>query len=274
MADRRKTSGPVLSVVTPAYNEETSLPLLYPRLNRALSRLRIAWEWIVVDDHSSDKTFVVMETLARKDRRVKVVRLARNSGSHRAILCGFNRAQGEAAAFLAADLQDPPELLRELLERWKGGNQVVWAIRKDREAETVSSRFLAASYYFLMRYFVGLKEMPSGGADFFLLDRKALNSLKNFRGRRLNLHALISSLGFRQGSIFYDRKIRLHGQSKWTLRKKVGLVVDSILAFPPGPFRWLGGAGLSGQGRPTGKPPYEIEKVFPSPARVLRRSRP
>ena len=129
----------LLSVVTPAYNEARNLPVLHERLCGVLDGLDLEWEWIVVDDHSRDDTFEVLCGLAAKDPRVRGIRLSRNFGSHTAIPCALDHARGACAAMIAADLQDPPEVIPELLEKWRAGAQVVWAVRAAREGEKAST---------------------------------------------------------------------------------------------------------------------------------------
>src|SRR5437773_2223692 len=128
---------PVLSVVTPAYNEADNLPVLYERLRQAL--VDMEWEWIVVDDHSRDATFDRLAEIARSDRRVSAIRLARNSGSHTALTCGIDHAAGACVAIMAADLQDPPEVLPVLIDKWRTGAQVVWATRATRPGEKMAT---------------------------------------------------------------------------------------------------------------------------------------
>ncbi|MEK9162976.1 MAG: glycosyltransferase family 2 protein, partial [Chloroflexota bacterium] len=213
----------MLSIVTPAYNESENLPLLYQRLQHVLSSLGIEWEWIVVDDHSRDQTFEVIAQIAAQDSRVRGVRFARNFGSHTAILCGLENAKGDCAVVMAADLQDPPETLSPLIEKWKGGAQVVWAVRAHREEEVASKVGFAKLYYFMMREMVGMKEMPSTGADFFLIDRQVIDVLSQFKESNASILALITWLGFRQESVIYDKRARQHGRSGWDLEKKLKL---------------------------------------------------
>ena len=170
------------SIITPAFNEAANL-------DGALQRARrddggsSAWtgSGSIVDDHSRDETFAVVEQLARRDPRVRGVRLARNSGSHVAITCGLHHGRGDAAVMMAADLQDPPETLGAMLERWRGGAQVVWAVRRQRPGERRTPGF-AAIYYWIMRRVVGLTEMPARGADFFLIDRVVIDAFRQFSG--------------------------------------------------------------------------------------------
>jgi dolichol-phosphate mannosyltransferase len=240
----------LLSVVTPAYNEAQNLPLLYERLCRALGTLDLDWEWIVVDDHSSDRTLAVVAEIAGRDARVHGIRLARNSGSHTALTCGLHHARGNCAVVMAADLQDPPETVPALIAPWRQGAQVVWAVRAGREGETASTRWLARLYYALMRHAAGIKDMPATGADFFLIDRRVLEAFRQFPEHNVSVLALLTWMGFRQATVAYTKRARLHGRSGWTLRKKLKLVADSITSFSYGPVRMMsylgGGVALTG----------------------------
>ena len=228
-----------LSVVTPAYREAENLPTLYQRLRDALDGLEIDWEWVVIDDHSPDATFDVIHATAAVDARVRGIRLARNSGAHIALSCGLHAARGDCAIALAADLQDPPEVVPQLLDAWRNGAHVVWAARAEREGETAATKGFARVYYWLMRKVVGLDSMSAMGADFFLLDRRVLDALREFSESNVSLMALITWMGFRQTSITYVKRARLHGQSGWTLKKKLKLLVDSVTAFSYTPIRFM-----------------------------------
>ena len=234
---------PLLSIVVPAYNEAANLAVLYRRLCDVLRGGDVEWEWIVVDDHSSDATYGVVAGLATADPRVRAFRLARNSGSHTAILCGLHQARGEAVVVLAADLQDPPETIPRLLTEWRQGAQVVWAVRGRREGETRRTVALSRLYYFLMRRVVGIRDMPATGADFMLIDRTVIDALRQFRESNISIMALITWMGFRQTSVIYDKQARLHGRSGWNLEKKLKLAVDSITAFTYRPLRWMSYVG-------------------------------
>jgi dolichol-phosphate mannosyltransferase len=233
-----------LSIVTPAFNEAANLPALYDRLTAVMAGRLEEWEWIVVDDHSRDDTFGVVEGLVLRDPRVRGLRLARNSGSHVAITCGLHQASGDAAALLASDLQDPPEILAPMLERWRAGAQVVWAVRRRRPGER-SHRGFAAVYYWIMRRLVGLSEMPAYGVDSFLIDRAVVDAFCRSAERNVSVFALITWLGFRQEHIEYDKQERVRGQSGWSFGRKVKLVVDSVVAFSDFPIRWCAYAGVA-----------------------------
>lgn len=236
---------PELSIVVPAYNEAENLPVLYQQILQVMDGLEYRWEWIIVDDHSVDSTFVVAREIARMDSRVRVIRFARNHGSHLAFACGLERARGDCAVVLAADLQDPPELIPELLSRWRLGAQVVWAVRRRREGEKASTIGFSRLYYFIMRHFVGIKQMPPSGADFVLIDRRIIDAFCQFRESNISIMALITWMGFRQVSIEYDKQARLHGRSGWSLEKKLKLVVDSVTSFSYLPIRLMSYAGFA-----------------------------
>lgn len=235
-----------LSIVTPAFNEAANLDAMRARLTAALAASAVGdWEWLVVDDHSADTTFDAVRAMASADPRVRGIRLSRNSGSHTAIACGLHHVHGDAAVMLAGDLQDPPELLQSLLERWRGGAQVVWASRRVQPGEAVHAGF-ASVYYWIMRRVVGMTSMPARGADVFLLDRTVIDAFRQFPERHGSVFALITWMGFRQEFVEYDKQPRAAGRSGWTRRKKVQLVIDSLTGFSEAPIRactYLG-AGL------------------------------
>ncbi len=236
-------SAPVLTLVTPAFDEAANLPELYRRIVTAIGPLKIDFEWIIVDDHSRDDTFEAIADLARADPRVSGVRLARNVGAHAAILCGLARAGGEAAIVLAADLEDPPEEIPRLVEAWRAGAEIVWAARRARPGRSWLARAGSRLFHATLRRFAGLEHLPPSGADFFLAGRRALDALAATRERNVNVIALLAWLGFRQTSIEYDKAARAHGRSSWTWRAKMKLLVDSVTAFSYRPIRlmsWLG----------------------------------
>ena len=233
----------MLSILTPAFNEAENLEALHRRVADAAARLGVDWEWVIVDDQSRDATFAVIERLAAIDPRVKGIRLARNSGSHVAIACALHHARGDAAVMMAADLQDPPETMGAMLEAWRDGAQVVWAVRRQRPGDRGHAGF-AAIYYWIMRRVVGMTEMPARGADFFLVDRAVVDAFARYRERQTSVLALITSLGFRQAFIEYDKQPRAAGRSGWTLARKITLVIDSVAGFSEAPIRFISYLGL------------------------------
>jgi len=226
----------MLSILTPAFNESSSLEALHARIVETMASLKVEWEWLIIDDHSRDGTFAVIERLAATDLRVRGIRLARNSGSHVAIACGLHHVRGAAAVMMAADLQDPPETLGAMLERHRAGAQVVWATRRERPGGQTHQWF-GAVYYWIMRRVVGMTDMPATGADFFLIDRVVIDAFRQLRERNISVLALITSLGFRQDYVEYDKQPRVSGRSGWSMARKIKLVVDSVTGFSAAPIR-------------------------------------
>jgi dolichol-phosphate mannosyltransferase len=234
----------VISIVSPAFNEGQNLKALHARIVGTMGTLGVGWEWIVVDDHSRDETFAVLQRLSATDSRVRGVRLARNSGSHVAIACGMQMATGDAVVMMAGDLQDPPETIGAMLDRWSRGAQVVWAVRRSRPGEPAHAGF-AAIYYWVVRRIVGLREMPARGADFFLADRRVVDAFRAFPERTTSLFNHLTWMGFRQEYVEYDKQPRAAGASGWTLARKIRLVIDSVTAFSNAPLRWCAYLGAA-----------------------------
>jgi dolichol-phosphate mannosyltransferase len=202
------------------------------RLTAILDRLDPDWEWIVVDDHSTDGTFAALERLAATDPRIRGCRLARNSGSHAAIACGLASARGDAVVILSADGQEPPDILPALVEAWRADAQVVWAARSEAPAAWTSR-----AYYLIMRRVAGLTYLAPMGADCVLLDRAVVAAVGAFAEHHVNLFALVNWMGFRQTIVPCARRPRTHGRSGWTFRRKVELLVDSVTGFSYVPIR-------------------------------------
>jgi dolichol-phosphate mannosyltransferase len=234
----------LLTIVTPAYNEAANIPLLYAQLVEVLTHSGMRWEWIIIDDHSADSTFSAASELVEGDARVSVYRFSRNYGSHLALRCGLAKSQGDCVIGMAADLQDPPALIPELVEKWKDGAHVVWAARENRTGEKKSTLLFSRLYYRIMRDVVGFKQLPLDGADFFLLDRRVVAALSQFSEKNVSLFALISWLGFDQQVLTYDKHARQHGKSGWSMEKKIKMAVDSMTSFSFKPIRLMTIAGL------------------------------
>ena len=233
-----------LSVVVAAFNEEQNLPALYGRLCAIdWSGLALKPEFIFVDDHSRDGTPRVLAELAAGDPRVKVLRFSKNFGSHKAFTAGLEHCGGAAAVILAADLQDPPEAIPELVAKWRQGAKVVWAIRDRRHGESLPTRLLSRLYYHLMRRFAEVQP-PSRGADFLLVDRRLIDELRAAPEKHTSLLSLIQWMGFDQEQITYTKAARNSGRSSWTLRKKLKLAIDSFVSFSYAPVRLASLCGL------------------------------
>lgn len=226
-----------LSLVIAAFNEEQNLPVLYERINHLdWKALGMEIEMVFVDDHSRDRTSQILRELAARDSRVKWLRFSRNFGSHKAFTAGLEHATGDAAVILAADLQDPPETIPLLLEKWRAGAKVVWAVRGEREGESWFNKSSARIYYELMRRYA-LADLPQTGADFLLMDRLVMDALQISPERNTSLLALIQWMGFEQAQIVYTKEARRAGVSKWTFSKRIKLAVDSFVSFSYTPIR-------------------------------------
>jgi polyisoprenyl-phosphate glycosyltransferase len=234
----------LITIVTPAFNEEQNLPKLHARLKCISAEFEQTFEWIIVDDHSRDRTFQVASAIAAADPRVRVFRLARNSGSHNAVFCGLDQARGACMVLIAADLQDPPEVIPAMLAAWRAKAQVVWSVRATAPQTSVAGRLAARLYYYAMRNWAGLDSIAPTGADMMLLDRAVMDALLGFGERNLSIFALIAWMGFRQESISYEKQDRLHGTSGWTFSKKLKLAIDSITSFSFLPVRFFSALGV------------------------------
>lgn len=233
----------MLSLVIPAFNEAGNLRELHAQLTKAMSEVCVDYEIIIVDDHSSDQTFSELSGISKNDQRVRGVRLSRNCGSHKAIQCGLRLARGSAALVMAADLQDPPGTISGMMEQWRRGSQIVWAVRSTAQGGA-GVGFTSRMYYWLMRHVFGMKEMPGSGADFFLLDRKVIEALKEYRESNASVIGLLMWMGFRQSRIYYEKQPRRAGKSGWTIGKKIKLLVDTVTSFSYLPIRVMSVTGF------------------------------
>jgi dolichol-phosphate mannosyltransferase len=238
------TSPAILSIVVPAYNEAGNLPRLYGRILAIdWAGLGLEFELLIVDDHSTDGTPAAIEALAVRDQRVKCLRFSRNFGSHAGCTAGLEHATGAAAVVLAADLQDPPETIPALVEAWRAGSRTVWAVRGEREGESLQTRMTARIFYSLIRRMTRMA-MPPNGVDFFLVDRAVIEALRAGPERNTSLIAQIQWLGFEQSSLVYTKQARASGRSKWTLSKRIKLALDWVVGFSYFPIRFMSVVGL------------------------------
>lgn len=233
-----------ISIVVPIWNEIANIPVFYDRLCKVMEAEKLDWEMIAVDDRSSDGSFELLSEMASRHKTLKVVRLARNFGSHPAIFCGLQYATKEAALIMAADLQDPPEVIPELIEKRDAGAKIVWAGRNVREGLSFFDLFFAESFHKLFRLMVGANKLPPQGADFVLIDRLVIDAIGQFREINTNFMALISWLDFDQASITYTKAARLSGETGWSFSRKIKLAVDSIVGFTYLPIRLMSFLGF------------------------------
>ena len=226
-----------LSLVIPVYYNELNLNDLYLDIKSKILSVVDDYELIFVDDDSKDRSLEILKELKKIDHKIKIVKLSRNFGSHAAILAGINYASGDCVAMKTADLQEPSEIIVEMYNLWKKGNNVVLAIREKRE-DSFISRFFSNSYYNLVRK-IAIKNMPKGGFDCFLIDKKVVEVLRIMDEKNSTLMGQILWSGFKTEFVYYTRLKRKKGKSKWTLIKKIKLFTDSILSFSFVPIRFV-----------------------------------
>ncbi len=221
---------PVYSIIAPAFNEELCLDTLYTRVSEVMDRTGEAWELVLVDDGSSDKTSDIMHRLSEKDPRVRCIYFARNFGHQIAVTAGLDNALGDAAVIIDADLQDPPEVILQLIEKWKEGYEVVYAVRKERDGESWFKKKTASMFYRLI-YKIADVKIPLDTGDFRLLDRKVINVMNQMREHDRFLRGMSSWVGFKQIGVEYHRDARIAGQTKYPLKKMVKLALNAITGF-------------------------------------------
>jgi glycosyltransferase involved in cell wall biosynthesis len=245
-----ETSRPRYSIVAPAYNEEPTLAELNRRIAEVMDTTGESWELIIVNDGSQDRTSEVVKELHAADPRVKLVDFSRNFGHQLAVTAGLDHARGDAVVMIDADLQDPPEVILDMIERWKDGYEVVYAVRSEREGETWFKEFTAKVFYRLI-YRITDVDIPMDTGDFRLLDRSALDVLNDMRERHRFIRGMSVWVGFRQTGVTYKRRARVAGETKYPFRKMLRFALDAITSFSYLPLQlasYLGFAiaGLSG----------------------------
>ena len=224
----------LLSVVAPVYNEEATLQVFCERVDEAL--VGTAYELILVDDGSADATPALLRRLADADPRIRVVSLSRNFGHQAALTAGLDHAQGDAVAMMDSDLQDPPELLPSMLENWRAGSDVVYAVRTERTGET-RVKLATASWFYRLFSRLAQIELTQNSGDFRLLDRRALDALNSMRERNRFLRGMTVWVGFTQSAVPYERDARFAGETKYTPAKMLRFSLDAISSFSHVPLQ-------------------------------------
>ncbi len=236
-----------ISIIIPVYYNEQSLQETYAELKKVMdgNSARFDHEIVLVDDGSKDGSYNVMKLLSEKDAKVKIVKLSKNHGSYIAILAGLRYATGDAFTFIAADLQDPPDLIPQMYNRWVENERkdIVFSVRSSRE-DPITTRVYAYFFYKLFRTFV-LPEYPEKGYDCFFINQAQRNTIINMDEKNSHLMAQIVWLGYGQHYIYYHRQKRKHGKSRWTLLKKFKLAFDTFFGFSGRPLRIASLLGMS-----------------------------
>ena len=226
-----------ISIIIPAYNEEESLPYLYDRLEKLMSNMsNYEFEILFVNDGSKDKTIEIIKKLRKKDERICYVDFSRNFGKEIAMIAGLDYATGDCVIFMDADLQDPPELIPELVKYWEEGYDDVYAKRKSRAGETWLKKFTSKMYYKVLQSLTNVPIQKDTG-DFRLLDKRCVNALKKMRETQRCSKSMFSWIGYKKKEVLYDRDPRIAGKTKWNYKKLVDLAIDGITSFTTSPLR-------------------------------------
>ncbi len=227
-----------ISVIIPFLNEQENLPLLYERCTRVFQSLEEEIEFVFIDDGSTDGSLAWVKQTAEKDPAVKYIQLSRNFGHQRAITSGMHLCTGDAAVIIDADLQDPPEVIADMIVKWKEGFEVVHAVRSSRKGESSLKKFLAHIFYRLLSKMTEV-QMTVDAGDFRLLDRKALDALNAMPEQHRYMRGLASWIGFSQTTVEYERDARHAGVTKYPLIKSVALALNAITSFSGTPLRFI-----------------------------------
>lgn len=239
------SSKQVISILIPMYNEESVLPLFYEKITEVTDQLSdFDFEYLFIDDGSRDASLSIVKNFSQADDRVKYVALSRNFGKERALLAGFDHADGDAVIVIDADLQDPPSLIPEMISWWKKGFQDVYAQRISRSGESWVKRKTSSLYYKLLQSVTRI-EIQKDTGDFRLLDRVCIEALRKFRESERNTKALFSWIGFKKHSVQFDRDPRAAGKTKFNYWKLLNLAIDGISSFTTSPLRISGLLGFT-----------------------------
>ncbi len=240
---------PTFTIIAPIYNELENIPELYPRLRDVMDQTGEPWELILVDDGSSDGSTEIIRKLADNDDRVRPVIFARNFGHQIAVTAGIDYSRGDAVVIIDADLQDPPEVILDLIEKWREGFEVVYAVREEREGETWFKRTTASLFYRLIFKITDVN-IPLDTGDFRLMDKKVVAVMRQMREKHRFLRGMSAWVGFKQVGVNYKRKPRYAGETKYPLNKMIKLALNAITSFSYFPLQlatYIGfiAAGLS-----------------------------
>ena len=226
-----------ISILIPAYNEEETLPYLFERLSKLMDQItNYEFEVLLINDGSKDKTLSIIKEYRKKDKRISYLNLSRNFGKEIAMIAGMDHMTGDAAVFMDADLQDPPELLPELIKYWEEGYDDVYARRRTREGETFFKKISSKVYYKVLQKLTNI-EIQKDTGDFRLLDKRCVNALKQLRESQRCSKSMFSWIGYKKKEVLFDREPRVAGKTKWNYRKLVDLAIDGITSFTTSPLR-------------------------------------
>ena len=233
-----------ISIVIPMYNEQEVVSECYKRVKNVLSELvRYDHEIVMIDDGSKDNTLEIIEKIAEEDENLKIISFSKNFGHQAAVTAGLKETSGDAVVIIDADMQDPPELIKDMVLLWEEGNDVVYAVRGKRKGESVF-KVLTAKMFYKILYSLSDVEIPRDTGDFRLVDRKVIDVINALPEHNKYLRGLFSWVGFKQKSLKYTREERFAGKTKYPLKKMIKLAYDGIIGFSNKPLKIIGGIGV------------------------------
>lgn len=232
-----------ISAIIPSYNEQENVGLMYERMSKVLSKISDDYEIIYVNDCSRDETLLRIKALAEKDNHVKYVSFSRNFGHQIAVSAGLDVCQGDAVVIIDGDLQDPPELIEQMYERYKEGYKVVYARRTSRDGETWFKKFTAKMFYRILASMTSI-DIPVDVGDFRLIDKVIVQHLRNMPEKSKYIRGQISWIGYKQTFVDYHRDARIYGRTNYPLRKMLRFALDGITAFSDKPLKIASGLGI------------------------------
>ena len=230
-----------ISIIIPVYWNSDTLMALYEDMKKKILHKLGDYEIVMVDDGSGDNSWEIMNQIKEMDSNVKLVKLSRNFGEHAALLAGMHHCTGACAVTKQADLQEDSELILEMYDKWKEGNKVVMAIREERD-DPAMKKFFAGLYYLIVRKYI-MPSMPQGGCDCYLIDRQVIEVIEMLDEKNSSLTLQVMWAGFKRADVYFHRKAREEGESRWTLGQKIKLVVDSMMSFSYVPVRAMSSMG-------------------------------
>jgi dolichol-phosphate mannosyltransferase len=232
-----RPSPALLSIVVPVYNEEACVEEMVRRLEAVLSELHAEYEIIFVNDGSKDGTLAALRAVSKKDERIRYISFSRNFGHQFALSAGIDHARGDAVVSLDGDLQHPPEMIPQMVEQWRNGYDVVYTVRAENRGHAIKE-FWSRGFYWLMRVLTGV-QVPTGGADFRLLDKRVADVLRECREQYVFVRGLVPWLGFKRKALAYNAAERFGGATNYSVRRMLGFALDGVFSFSIVPLRMI-----------------------------------
>ena len=226
----------IYSIVVPVYNEEEVVDECYKQLKQVMDSTKKNYELIFINDGSKDKTVEMLKQYCKKDKNVKLIDFSRNFGHQIAISAGMDSSRGDAVVVIDADLQDPPAVILDMIEKWKEGFDVVYGKRLKRKGETIFKKLTASAYYRFLKRMTDV-EIPVDVGDFRLIDRSVCDAMKKIKEKNRFIRGIISWLGFKQGEVLYERDKRLAGVTKYPLKKMIRFALNGVISFSYKPLK-------------------------------------